>query len=191
VSGFRRQKAGARCDGPNAFFCAGPSRLSLPILAVADSIRLSSSRATLFQGEEPWHELRAAPAYPAAAKRTRSRRGPRHRPLLCCRLWIGPQTGVNFARLSRNVGVCAGGGRPRFSLKVDRSLKGLPQSWIVDPCDVLFANGYSPRILKCDDRLSPLAPPSCLDKHLFTRGNWLFILQNHKLLREVLGKLAL
>ncbi len=46
------------------------------------------------------------------------------------------------------------GGRPRSSLKVDRSLKGSPQSWIVDPCDVLFENGYSPRILECIDRLA-------------------------------------
>ena len=47
-----------------------------------------------------------------------------------------------------------GGGRPRSSLKVDRSLKGSPQSWIVDACDVLFENNYSPRILKCDDHLA-------------------------------------
>src|SRR5262249_39928082 len=49
------------------------------------------------------------------------------------------------------------GGRPRSSLKVDRSLKGSPQSGIVDPCDVLFENGYSPRILECDDRFADFA----------------------------------
>ena len=45
-----------------------------------------------------------------------------------------------------------GGGRPRSSLKIDCSLKGSPQSWIVDPCDVLFENGYSLRIVKRGDR---------------------------------------
>jgi len=47
-----------------------------------------------------------------------------------------------------------GGGRPRSSLKVDRSCKGSPQSWIVDPCDVLFENGYSLRIIERDDHLA-------------------------------------
>ena len=28
-------------------------------------------------------------------------------------------------------------------------------------------------------QISPPAPLPCLDKHLFTRGNWLFILQNY------------
>src|SRR5262249_29129139 len=45
-----------------------------------------------------------------------------------------------------------GGGRTRSSLKVDCSLKGSPQSWIVDPCDVLFESGCSLRIIERDDR---------------------------------------
>jgi hypothetical protein len=47
-----------------------------------------------------------------------------------------------------------GGGRPRFSLKVDCSLKGSPQSWIVDPCDVPFENSCAPRIIEREDHLA-------------------------------------
>src|SRR5262249_8224507 len=61
-----------------------------------------------------------------------------------------------------------GRGRPRSSLRVDRSLKGSPQSWIADPCDVLFENGYSPRILECDDRLADFA--ACAAKE--ARRRW-------------------
>src|SRR5262249_38325128 len=61
-----------------------------------------------------------------------------------------------------------GSGRPRSSLKVDRSLKGSPQSWIVDPYDVLFENGYSPRILECDDRPADFA--ACAAKE--ARRRW-------------------
>src|SRR5262245_56116490 len=61
-----------------------------------------------------------------------------------------------------------GSGRPRSSLKVDCSVKGSPQSWIVAPCDVLFENGYSPRILERDDRLADFA--ACAAKE--ARRRW-------------------
>jgi len=43
-----------------------------------------------------------------------------------------PETGVSSC--PEVLAFVLGSGRPRSSLKVDRSLKGLPQSWIVDPC---------------------------------------------------------
>src|SRR5262245_63024296 len=61
-----------------------------------------------------------------------------------------------------------GSGRPRSSLKVDCSVKGSAQSWIVDACDVLFENGYSPRILERDDRRADFA--ACAAKE--TRRRW-------------------
>jgi hypothetical protein len=47
-------------------------------------------------------------------------------------------------------------------------LKGSPQSWIVDPCDVLFENGYSPRIIQRDDHLADFA--ACAAKE--ARRRW-------------------
>src|SRR5262249_1417995 len=44
------------------------------------------------------------------------------------------------------------GARTGSSLKVGWRLKGSPQSWIVDPCDVLFESGCSLRIIERDDR---------------------------------------
>src|SRR5262249_61365825 len=61
-----------------------------------------------------------------------------------------------------------GGGRPRSSLKVDCSLKGSPQSRIVDPCDVLFERGCSLRIIERGDRRADFAARAAKE----TRCGW-------------------
>jgi hypothetical protein len=42
-------------------------------------------------------------------------------------------------------------------LKVDNSLKGVPQSGIVDPSDMLFENSRAPRIIERGDHLADFA----------------------------------
>src|SRR5262249_31406201 len=61
-----------------------------------------------------------------------------------------------------------GGGRTRSSLKVDCSLEGSPQSWIVDPCDVPFENSCAPWIIERDDHLADFA--ACAAKE--ARRRW-------------------
>jgi len=57
---------------------------------------------------------------------------------------------------------------------------------------VLFANRYlGSSSAMITSQISPPAPLPCLDKHLFTRGNWLFILQNYNYYVQSLEKLAL
>ena len=57
---------------------------------------------------------------------------------------------------------------------------------------MLFANRYlGSSSAMITSQISPPAPPPCLDKHLFTRGNWLFILQNYNYYVQSLEKLAL
>ena len=57
---------------------------------------------------------------------------------------------------------------------------------------MLFANRYlGSSSAMITSQISPPAPLPCLDKHLFTRGNWLFILQNYNYYVQSLEKLAL
>jgi hypothetical protein len=69
----------------------------------------------------------------------------------CGKLRLTLQTGPQISPL-----FLARGSR-RSSLKVDRSLKGSPQSGIVDPCDVFFENSCTPRIIERDDHLADFA----------------------------------
>jgi hypothetical protein len=75
---------------------------------------------------------------------------------------------TRFARRPQILTFVLAGGWPRFSLKVDRSPKGSPQPWIVDPCDVLFENGCARRIIERGDPMADFA--ACAAKE--ARRRW-------------------
>ena len=113
MSGLRRQKAGARCDRPNAFFCAGQSRL------VADFFNQNSARLPRIR-RRPIAGGRGAGLHIAHS--------------CVAGDGLARKPGSASHACPEMLAFVLGSGRPRSSLKVDRSLKGLPQSWIVDPC---------------------------------------------------------
>jgi len=78
------------------------------------------------------------------------------------------QAAINFSNWPINLAAFPCKGSRRSSLKVDRSLKGLPQSWMVDPCDVPFENSCAPWIIARDDHLADFA--ACAAKE--ARRRW-------------------